>query len=36
VRIRKLIKGSPITVRQDDDLALAREVMAWGTFAICR
>lgn len=30
IKIRKLIKGSPITVQQDDDLALAREVMAWG------
>lgn len=30
MKIRNLIKGSPITVRQDDDLALAREVMAWG------
>ena len=30
VKIRKLVKGSPITVRHHDDLALAREVMAWG------
>ena len=30
IKIRKLVKGSPITVQQDDDLALAREVMAWG------
>lgn len=28
--IRHLIKGAPITVRADDDLALALQVMMWG------
>lgn len=30
ITIGKLLKGSPITARHDDHLALAREVMAWG------
>jgi len=28
--IRQLVKGSPITVREDDNLALALQVMVWG------
>jgi CBS domain-containing protein len=30
IKIGKLIKGPAITAREDDELALAREMMAWG------
>jgi CBS domain-containing protein len=30
VTIKQLLKGTPITVRQDDNLALALQVMVWG------
>ena len=28
--VKQLLKGTPITVREDDDLALALQVMVWG------